>query len=146
MYFVHHCLLSTIFPYLLHLPTSALHLGKTSAPNKILQYCIHSYFFSAILIFSCNYRRHGQLHIVMHIFLFLKCIIPLKILHFVSRFFADNAGTDLQPPALAKHYFVSQYFQEQFFLRTVNEKKQCLTNGVNSFKIIFNCSEKISTF
>ena len=53
-------------------------------------------------------------------FLSLKCIFSLKILHFVSRLPGDNVTTDLKPGALAKHYFVCQTFKNNIGKTTIN--------------------------
>ena len=98
-----------IYQYLLFILGKLLHLIK---------YCNSAFSHTSFLpfwIFHITYWRHSQLNIVMHIFPSLKRIFPLKILHVLSRLLADNVTTGVKPQALAKHYFVCQYFQEEFF-------------------------------
>ena len=95
-----------IYQYLLFILGKLLHLIK---------YCTTAFSHTSFLpfwIFHITYWRHSQLNIVMHVFPSLKRIFPLKILHVVSRLLTDNVTTGLKPQALAKHYFVCQYFQE----------------------------------
>ena len=98
-----------IYQYLLFIMGKLFHLIKYY--NTAF---IHTSFLS-FSIFHVTYRRYIQLSIVMHMFLFLKCIFPLKNLHFVSHLLADNVTADLKSPALAKHYFFANNFKNNFF-------------------------------